>query len=66
MVKRDFHMHTTFCDGKSSAEEMVLAAIAKGLDVMGFSGHAYTSLDTTWCMSITMSTWSVSQGMEAP
>ncbi len=52
MIRRDFHMHTTFCDGKSSAEEMVLAAIAKGMDVMGFSGHAYTSLDTAWCMSL--------------
>ncbi len=52
MIKRDFHMHTTFCDGKASAEEMVLAAIARGMDMIGFSGHAYTSHDLTWCMSL--------------
>ena len=32
----DFHVHTTFCDGKNTAEEMVLAAIEAGFSVMGF------------------------------
>ncbi len=36
----DFHMHTTFCDGKSTPEEMVKSAIEKGLTVVGISGHA--------------------------
>ena len=33
-------MHTTFCDGKSTPEEMVQSAIEKGLVRMGFSIHA--------------------------
>ena len=28
----DLHMHTTFCDGKNTPEEMVLSAIDKGLE----------------------------------
>ncbi len=52
MIKRDFHVHTTFCDGRSTAEEMVLAAIRRGMDMIGFSGHAYTSRDVSWCMTL--------------
>ena len=40
MICGDYHMHTTFCDGKSTAEEMVLGAIARGLTKMGFSIHS--------------------------
>ena len=40
MIYGDYHMHTTFCDGKSTAEEMVQSAIEKGLTRMGFSIHA--------------------------
>ena len=39
MIYGDYHMHTTFCDGKSRAEEMVQSAIEKGLTRMGFSIH---------------------------
>lgn len=44
-------MHTTYCDGKNSAEEMILAAIGKGLDTVGISGHSFTWFDTSYCMS---------------
>ena len=37
---QNLHTHTTFCDGKNSPEEMVKAAIAAGLNSLGFSGHA--------------------------
>ena len=37
---QELHCHTTFCDGKNTPEEMVEAAIAKGLKRIGFSGHA--------------------------
>lgn len=50
--KSNFHTHTTHCDGKSTAEETVKAAIEKGMTALGFSGHAYTPFDTTYCMSI--------------
>lgn len=49
MIKQDLHMHTTFCDGKSSAEEMVLSAIEKGLKRVGISGHSYLPFDDA-CM----------------
>ena len=35
-----YHAHTTFCDGKSTAEEMILSAIEKGCPEIGFSGHS--------------------------
>lgn len=46
----NFHTHTTFCDGKNSAEEMVCAAIEKGFSVIGFSGHGYTDFDLSYCI----------------
>lgn len=39
--KINLHTHTTFCDGKNSPEEMVLAAIKQGFTVLGFSGHCF-------------------------
>ena len=50
-AKSDLHMHTTYCDGLSSAEEMIRAAIDKGLTTVGISGHSYTPHNTTYCMS---------------
>lgn len=48
----DLHMHTSYCDGKSSAEDMIKAAIEAGLDTVGISGHSYTAFDESYCMSI--------------
>ena len=39
---QDLHMHTLFCDGKNSPEEMVKSAIEKGLKVVGICCHSYT------------------------
>ena len=50
MTLRDYHMHTTFCDGHNTAEEMVLSAIEKGMDTVGISGHSYTWFDERYCM----------------
>lgn len=50
MIKRDYHIHTNLCDGKDTAEETVLAAIEKGFDTIGFSGHSPLA-DEYWCMS---------------
>lgn len=36
---QNLHTHTAFCDGKNTPEEMVRAAIALGMDSLGFSGH---------------------------
>ena len=43
-------MHTTFCDGKNTAEEMVTAAIELGMTSMGFSAHSGMGFSTSWCM----------------
>lgn len=50
MINRDYHVHTTLCDGKNSPEEVVLSAIDKGFTTIGFSGHSplYTEY---WCMT---------------
>ncbi len=52
MILSDFHTHTNYCDGRNTPEEMVQAAIDRGLSAIGFSGHAYTSFDAEWCMSL--------------
>ena len=46
----NFHTHTTFCDGKSTPEEMVRAALDKGFSAIGFSGHVTTPFDLSYCM----------------
>lgn len=51
MKKVNLHSHTIYCDGVNNAEEMVIAAIDKGFDVFGFSGHSYLDFDESWCMS---------------
>lgn len=39
-TKSNLHTHSTFCDGKHTLEENVLAAIEKGIKVLGFTGHS--------------------------
>lgn len=38
--KQNLHTHTNRCDGIDTPEEMILAAISKGFDSIGFSGHS--------------------------
>lgn len=40
-TKQNLHIHTTYCDGKDTPEELVLEAIARGFDSIGFSEHTY-------------------------
>lgn len=51
MILSNLHTHTSYCDGKNPPEEMVLSAINKGFSSLGFSGHAYTPHDDSYCMS---------------
>lgn len=51
MIPGNYHTHTIFCDGKSSAEEMVLRAIELGFKELGFSGHSHTFFDQSYCMT---------------
>ena len=50
MITKDLHMHTCYCDGKNTPEEMVQSAIEKGLTTVGISGHSYTFFDESYCM----------------
>lgn len=49
----NLHTHSVFCDGKNTLEEMVISAIEKGFCSLGFSGHAYTDFDLSYCMTDT-------------
>lgn len=40
VFKHNFHTHTNYCDGSSSPEDYVIAAIKGGLNTLGFSSHA--------------------------
>lgn len=51
MLLQDFHIHSTYCDGKSTLEETVKTAISRGIKRIGFSGHSYTPFDSGYCMS---------------
>ena len=50
MTLVDLHTHSTFCDGKNTPEEMVLAAIARGIDTLGIVVHSYMSFDEGYCV----------------
>lgn len=51
MILTDLHVHTVFSDGKNTPEEMVLAAIEKGMECIGFSDHSYALEDIDYCMA---------------
>ena len=51
MIEYNLHMHTTFCDGKNTPEEMILSGINKGLKTIGISGHCNTGFDESYCMT---------------
>lgn len=44
------HCHTQFCDGRSSAEEMVESALQHGFVSLGFSSHARQNFDLCYAM----------------
>lgn len=46
----DYHMHSVLSDGKNNYEEMIQAAIAKGLDEIGFTDHVCLK-PVTWAIS---------------
>ena len=51
-MRGNFHTHSTWCDGKSTPEEMVLSALAKGFGVLGFSSHAMLpQSDVDWVLT---------------
>ena len=51
LIKSNLHTHTNFCDGADSPEDIVKSAISLGMETVGFSGHSFTPIDTSYCMS---------------
>jgi len=49
---QNLHTHTTYCDGKLSAEEMIEAAIHIDGSSIGFSEHSWVSFDEEYSMSL--------------
>lgn len=50
MALKDYHVHTTFSDGADTPEAMVLAAMERGMEELGFSDHAHTPFDESYCI----------------
>lgn len=48
MIKTNYHTHSTFCDGKNTAEEIILCAIEKNFDILGFSSHSMFPFSSDW------------------
>lgn len=48
MLRANYHQHTTFCDGRDSAEDMVRAAVARRFEHVGFSGHMDPDIHMDW------------------
>ncbi|MGN0448620.1 MAG: histidinol-phosphatase [Acutalibacteraceae bacterium] len=53
MIKSNCHTHTILCDGKNTAEEMVIAAIEKGFESLCFTGHSPMKNESDWTMTET-------------
>lgn len=51
MQLSNYHSHCTFCDGRSTPEDFVKFAVAKGFRAYGFSSHAPLPFETFWNMS---------------
>ncbi len=52
MLLSNCHTHTTYCDGKNTAEEMILSAIEKGFYSIGISSHSPMIGGADWTMKI--------------
>ena len=48
IIKTNYHMHTNFCDGKNTPQEMVLACIEKKFTHIGFSSHVMYPVGDDW------------------
>ena len=46
-IRSDFHVHTSYCDGRDTPREMAETAYALGFHTLGFSGHSadYSGLE---------------------
>ncbi len=52
MAYCDYHIHTKYCDGSSSCEELILRGIELGLKSIGLVAHSYCVFDRIFTISI--------------
>lgn len=50
MILEDFHVHSSFSDGAAPPEEVVRAALERGMKRLGFSDHGYAVYDSECCV----------------
>ena len=50
MLLANYHVHSDYCDGKNTLEEMVTAGIAAGLTSIGLSSHFPLPFSNDWTM----------------
>lgn len=51
LYKQNLHTHNHYCDGRGTLEEFVQAALAAGMDTLGFSCHAYQYFSPVYTIS---------------
>lgn len=49
-MKTDYHVHSTYCDGLNTLEDVVKSAILKDIKVLGISSHAPIPYENAWTM----------------
>lgn len=51
MLLANYHIHSNYCDGKNTLEEMVIASIKAGLQSIGLSSHLPLPFQNDWTMA---------------
>lgn len=51
MIRCDYHVHTRFCDGQNSPEEIVRAALSLHMTRLGFSAHSHIPFEADGCLT---------------
>ncbi len=50
-MRGDYHVHSSYCDGKDTPTDMARRAWELGMESLGFSGHSFLPFSSSWCMS---------------
>ena len=50
MIKKDLHIHSSYCDGNDTVEEIIKHAISLEMETVGILAHSYTPFDEEPCI----------------
>ncbi|MGN1295686.1 MAG: PHP domain-containing protein, partial [Bacilli bacterium] len=42
MIKKDLHIHSSYCDGNDTVEDIIKYAISLQMETVGILTHSYT------------------------